>query len=457
MMAFVDNRTICMVYVIIGLTTAITLAVCMPPMMNPDEIAHFSRADQISRGHIIGERLDARTAGGEIAVGIGAANWALRDVPMHPDVKVTRAMISQANAARWTDGLTRGGFVNSVVYPPVFYFPSAIGISIGKVLNLRITHTLYISRILSATATVAIGAFAIIVSGAAAPWIFTILMLPTAISLSATSGQDGLLNATAAFACACLARLAAQRDGRLAIFYASCIALLLVISARPPLLPLALISLAVPRVSWRHRVIGLAIVIFGTVGWMIAAAPTYIHPRIGMDSTINPDDFGTVKQLDYIIAHPLGYYLAFTKTLRTFGPNFYHAFIGVLGWYDVFVPRWYIFAVSINFVLALAASMSKRDGPWLPEATMAGIAVIGCFVAVLTAQYLAWTPVGLDIILGVQGRYLVAPALFVVLLCPPLSLPQATRSIFTAATVAFAAVVTVPLTYVLIVHRYYLS
>jgi uncharacterized membrane protein len=351
------------------------------------------------------------------------------------------------------------------VYPPIFSIPSAIGIGIGKLLNLRITHTLYISRILSAIATVAIGAFAVIVSGAAAPWIFTILMLPTALSLSATSGQDGLLNATAAFACACVARLAVQRDGKLAIFYdgklaifyASCIALLLVISARPPLLPLALVSLAVPRVSWRHRVIGLAIVIIGTVGWMIAAAPTYIHPRIGMDSTINPDDFGTVKQLDYIIAHPLAYYSAFTKTLRTFGPNFYHAFIGVLGWYDVFVPRWYIFAVSINFVLALAASMSKRDGPWLPEAAMAGIAVVGCFVAVLTAQYLAWTPVGLDIILGVQGRYLVAPALFVVLLCPPLTLPRPISLIFTASTVAFAAVVTVPLTYVLIVNRYYLS
>ena len=162
----------------------------MPPMMNPDEIAHFSRADQISRGNIIGQRYDARTAGGEIAVGIGAVNWAMRDVPMHPAVKVTREMISDANAAHWTDGVTRGGFANSVVYPPILYIPSAIGISIGKALNLRVVDTLYISRILSAVASVTIGALAIFFSGTAAPWIFAILMLPTALSLSATSGQE---------------------------------------------------------------------------------------------------------------------------------------------------------------------------------------------------------------------------------------------------------------------------
>jgi uncharacterized membrane protein len=70
-------------------------------------------------------------------------------------------MISEANAAHWTDGVTRGGFANSVVYSPIFYIPSAIGIRIGKALNLRVTDTLYISRTLSAVAAVAVGALAI--------------------------------------------------------------------------------------------------------------------------------------------------------------------------------------------------------------------------------------------------------------------------------------------------------
>ena len=79
--------------------------------------------------------------------------------------------------------------------------------------------------------------------------------------------------------------------------------------------------------------------------------------------------------------------------------------------------------------------------------------MIGCFVSVLTAQYLAWTPVGLDVILGVQGRYFVAPVLFVVILCPSLMLPRAVRS----TSVGFAAIVTVPVTCLLIIKRYYLA
>jgi hypothetical protein len=208
-----------------------------------------------------------------------------------------------------------------------------------------------------------------------------------------------------------------------------------VVAARPPLAPLALIFPAIPQVLWRHRVVGLAIVIVGTAGWMAASAATYIHPRTGMDFTINPDDFGTVKQLHYIVIHPLRFCFTFVNTLHEFAPCFYKAFIGVLGWYDVFVPRWYILVASINIVLAFAASISKRDRPWSPAAVAAGAAIIGCVITVLIAQYLAWTPVGLDIILGVQGRYFVAPALFAVMLCPSLTLPRALRSTLTATTV----------------------
>jgi uncharacterized membrane protein len=78
-------------------------------------------------------------------------------------------------------------------------------------------------------------------------------------------------------------------------------------------------------------------------------------------------------------------------------------------------------------------------------------------ITVLIAQYLAWTPVGLNIILGVRGRYFVAPALFAVMLCPSLTLPSALRSTHTPTTVGFAAVVTVPLNCLLIVSRYYLT
>jgi uncharacterized membrane protein len=176
-----------------------------------------------------------------------------------------------------------------------------------------------------------------------------------------------------------------------------------------------------------------------------------------MDSTINPDDFGTIKQLEYIAMHPRAFCFVLVNTLRTFGANFYKAFIGVLGWYDVFVPRWYIVAASISIALAFVASTPKREGSWLPSAAAAGTALVGCLVALMTTQYLAWTPVGLDIVLGIQGRYFIAPALFGVMLCPSLALPHKVRSAFAATTIGFTAIVSVPLTCFLIVDRYYLA
>ena len=52
------------VYVVVALPLVIWFACWMPAFQNPDEWAHFSRADQISRGVFVGERFGTTASGG---------------------------------------------------------------------------------------------------------------------------------------------------------------------------------------------------------------------------------------------------------------------------------------------------------------------------------------------------------------------------------------------------------
>ena len=113
-------RTFGLVYSVLGSSVALMMAVCMPPLMNPDEFAHFFRADQISRGQIIGKYINQISAGGEVADGIHDINVIYRTIPFHPEVKATAKMMEAASLPRWTDGTSLHGFSNSVVYSPAF-------------------------------------------------------------------------------------------------------------------------------------------------------------------------------------------------------------------------------------------------------------------------------------------------------------------------------------------------
>ena len=55
-------------YLLYGLVMAVFLTWFMPPFQNPDELNHFFKADQISRGQIISDR-----GGGHISVAIATA------------------------------------------------------------------------------------------------------------------------------------------------------------------------------------------------------------------------------------------------------------------------------------------------------------------------------------------------------------------------------------------------
>ncbi len=124
-----------------------------------------------------------------------------------------------------------------------------------------------------------------------------------------------------------------------------------------------------------------------------------------------------VPQLHFILGNVAGYGKILFNTCFIVKRNFYfQSFIGVLGWLDNPLPSSLIKSfLCILLVNALLAGnrkfrLSLRDKMILLGTFIAGL------LAVETAIYLTWTPVGGSIVEGVQGRYFIplAPMLLLV-------------------------------------------
>ena len=209
-------RWIAAAFVLYGLIATALLGINTPPFQVADETMHFMRAAQIADGGFVGTRVPqfspdhatGSAGGGAIDPALVEAAAPFNALAFHPELRAKQA--DWAPNVHWSGARAPVSFPTAN-YPPFFYLPSAAGIVAGRKLGLSVVQTLYLSRLLTGLIAVAIGALAIAIANGAAPWIFTILTLPMALSLVASVSQDALLIACAALAGALLVRGVTQR------------------------------------------------------------------------------------------------------------------------------------------------------------------------------------------------------------------------------------------------------
>ena len=239
------GSTLAAIMVVYGLIAVVLLSINLPPFQNPDELADFFRAEHISRGNLIGQRFEAYKSGGLVEENIFPAYVPFAEIPSSPDIKLDYDKYARAGEVRWSGKGEIVNFPSTANYPPFLYAPSVVGIWIGKLADLPIVQTLYLSRLLSGIVSVAVGGAAIALAGTLGPWLFAMLLLPMSLSQMAAVSQDGLMFSLAALSAAIIAR--AMISGPISIrFFRLRLRLALIGMARPPYAALALLVPAVP-------------------------------------------------------------------------------------------------------------------------------------------------------------------------------------------------------------------
>ena len=105
--------------------------------------------------------------------------------------------------------------------------------------------------------------------------------------------------------------------------------------------------------------------------------------------------------------HPLHFPLATWTALTVWGDRLWQELIGILGWQDILLQPWVYFVLTVMLLLVSLQKLNL-DGPVRARvAVITGLAVLGYVLMVYLIFFLTYTPLDIDHVRGVQGRYFV--------------------------------------------------
>ncbi|MBI5330563.1 MAG: DUF2142 domain-containing protein [Betaproteobacteria bacterium] len=404
-------------------------ALLTAPFQVPDENNHFLRAAQLAE-------LDFRTLehkgeqGGLIRPGYRqiAREERFASKSFNQGMKLDGATYLEQDYWRIPAGGERGliTYPNTAYYPAANYALPALGLALNPGGAMA---GFYAGRLVVALGVCLILFLALKAITRGRLFCLTLIAMPMSVSLLASYSQDAALIAYA-LAAAALGNRYLDRPAHgfwplagMALF------LLPLALGRPPYAPLLLIPLLLARDVRDRRIAGALLAVSvallaAWVQWMKGG------PRLA------PEGVDQAVQLQRVLEHPVA-------TLRTLFsasvdrlPEYAQQFTGVLGWLDIVLPGY----IQTGF-LALLAGLLLLGRPRLNSLPHLGIVALLCSIPLLTAlaQYLYWTPVGLDDVWGVQGRYYIPPALLLSLILRPASQPSRLAALPALAVLLFAA------------------
>ncbi|GBQ25133.1 hypothetical protein AA103193_2977 [Tanticharoenia sakaeratensis NBRC 103193] len=399
------------IYLCLGLPIGLFLIVALPPLQMPDEQTHFLRAVYLSRGHLVAHRLSASNAGGAVPSDAVRFAWSFDDMKGHGERKFDLDRLRAVQNGSLSSPLIPTGFPNTAVYPPFFYMPAATALLAARLGHLPMACAYYLSRFGCLVAALGVSALAIALITRGALLLAMILSLPMTLSLFAACSQEGLLIAATALAVALCTRVQTRTE---AVVLA--VLLAMIAGTKLPYLPLVALPVVFApraRAAWLQAVAGL--------GGALACAAIFTRPAkipFLVDQGVNAG-----RQMALVLHHPLRWVRTLLCTMHIQGPSFAKQFIGVLGWLDTLLPDWSYVALSGLLVTGGVLSLRTLGPQGLADVEIwprIGVAVIGSIatLGVFGSLYLIWTPVGHDIICGIQGRYFIPLSLLVCLILP---------------------------------------
>jgi uncharacterized membrane protein len=383
-------------------------AIVTSPFQAPDENQHYMKALSLAQGKLLTQqRGDAIGADlPRAALDIHAVDFPT-DVP--PDLRrfESEQLVQSAAADGQRPGTAFADFPNVASYAPSLYAPGAMGLMLGRGLDLPWIETLYIGRLVNALAGIAllIGALCLLPFGRNA--MLATALLPTFAYQTGSLSPDAVINGFGFLGLAL-----ALRTGFMNATPVRSAGLLIT----GPLLALCkgvYLPLMAAGLRWQqHRrdlrpglILGaMALGAIAFVGWMHYSGGSQALYHIQSRRTGETMMTAPLRdQLAIILADPIGYARILASSVIERAPVYALQIVGRFGWNAILLPLLAYPLALLMLGAGVASGSGARFGMgqrlwWL--AVAAGVALL-----IETAMYLTGTPLGADYVQGTQGRY----------------------------------------------------
>ncbi len=406
------------VFILLSLVFGSAISVVVPPLRGPDEIAHFLRIYSYTRGGL----LPVTEVDGRKGIFIDRDLYTQLSFFKNAGERFFR---NREQGLRYGEIMKEyphpGGtlqeekqatkfmpFAGTEGYNPVAYAPYVLAAAIGNLLGLDFPNMLLLMRFLGLITFTAVAAYAIKLTPTL-KWAFVLIaMLPVAIyNRSVLSADGAALTYALVFTALCFS--AVQRYGR--VWERSLWMILCALSKQPQIVFVVLELMVCRMTELRRRWSSLALVVVPSFVlsplWVLAVSADVAAWRLGEAESYPREYFDPLWKLAYMWEHPLHFPLAAWTSVTVWGDRLWPELIGILGWQDVWLPPWTYFALTVILLLVPLQKLNLDGAVRARVAVITGLAVLGYVVTVYLIFFLTYTPISIDHVRGVQGRYFV--------------------------------------------------
>ena len=405
-------------FVITALVFGVLFIIITPPFQTPDETVHFLRAYQVSEFNFV---LDEQgpVGGGNLPKSLGDT---MVDVMTHPNIQYNPNV--KYNIYKTFGEFSRStepadtrfyDFSSTNYYTPLPYIAQAIGIGVARLLGLAPVFMMYMGRAMNLALWLVLFGLSIALMPRKKWALVAVGLLPMAIFQAISLSADVMAIGLAALMLAFVLRLREQKavatNKQLLLLLSLAVGLAISKQAMFLFLPLILLVLnaTLGKRPLLKKVLALTIPLLVLGAWM------YIVKDIG--SISNPINHqNPVQQTQFILHNPHSYINDLWNTyFYNWSDSIVASFIGIFGWQDAPLSELLVVVGYLSLAFLLFASYDGQK-QWLQrnqKILLWGIAV-AYWLAVSTALYVYYTPVGYKIIVGLQGRYFLPLALLAI-------------------------------------------
>ncbi len=410
----IENR-----FLIIALLFGFISILLIPPFQSPDELSHFQRAYSVSQGQLYysiknGEKgLYIEDELTQYISKFDRISGSINEKHSYSDLYFDQEMQKIPTAKSHK-------YFSTVQTSFIAYITSAIGILVSKVFRHVVFHTsttysysLYFARMFDLFLYIGLMYFAIKKTPILKKTLFTVALLPMSIMLSSSCSYDGLIIGSSGLLFAHIMSLIYNPKELFNYKYMLLFILtgFMLFFIKYIYILLLLLLFFVPDNKFKckkDKYIKICS-IFGIIMlmYLMFNIPNYINSVAG----------GSNEQIKFIISNPFKYTkILFNSMYMKFGIQL-SWILGGFGNLDTHFPGFIYFAMFIYVVILFLFDSSSKNGKCNYIFKISVFLIVFLIICgIYTALYIVWSPIGNDIIEGVQGRYFIPILVFIPLI-----------------------------------------
>jgi uncharacterized membrane protein len=403
------------VFVLLSFAFGSAISVVVPPLRGPDEISHFLRIHCYTRGGLLSAaevdgrkgvfieydlytRLSFFKDAGE-RFGRNREQGLRYGEIMKEYPNPGGALQDEGQATKFMP------FAGTEGYNPVAYAPYILALAIGNALGLDFPSVLLLMRLMGLITFTAVAAYAIKLTPTL-KWAFVLIaMLPVSIyNRSVLSADGAALSYALVVTALCFSAVQQFRPAWKRSLWMTLCAL-----SKQPQIVFVLLEFMVCGVRRRWSRLALVVVPSFILSplWVLAVSAEVAAWRLLEGETHPREHFDPLWKLAYMWEHPLHFPLAAWTAVTVWGDRLWPELIGILGWQDILLRPWTYFMLTVFLLLVPLQKLNLDGAVRTRVAVITGLTVLVYVVTVYLIFFLTYTPLNIDHVRGVQGRYFV--------------------------------------------------